>query len=159
MAQNLLRYERDLDSPMDVWRRRRRHSAQYKLRRFCTVAKTASSRLLPTAIIGGAGIFSGITGLGGGIITVSAFTLCTDLTYKQALGTSLCAMVLPASVGAITHHFNGNVVWRVAPYLAAGAGFGAYGGGTIGSNLPEKELKYCFSAAMIALGTRVLLRA
>lgn len=124
------------------------------------VAFGSLPRLLPAAIIGsGAGIFSGITGLGGGIITVSAFTLCTDLTYKQALGTSLCAMVLPASVGAITHHFNGNVVWRVAPYLAAGAGFGAYGGGTIGSNLPEKELKYCFSAAMIALGTRVLLRA
>ena len=118
------------------------------------------SRLLPAAIIGSsAGIFSGITGLGGGIITVSAFTLFTDLTYKQALGTSLCAMVLPASVGAITHHFSGNIVWRVAPFLAAGAGCGAYAGGTIGSNLPDTELKYCFSAAMLALGTRVLLRA
>lgn len=118
------------------------------------------SILLPAAIIGSsAGIFSGITGLGGGIITVSAFTLFTDLTYKQALGTSLCAMVLPASVGAITHHFSGNIVWRVAPFLAAGAGCGAYAGGSIGSNLPEKELKYCFSAAMLALGTRLLLRA
>ena len=117
-------------------------------------------RLLPAAVIGsGAGVFSGVTGLGGGIITVSAFTLFTDLTYKQALGTSLCAMVLPASVGAITHHLSGNIVWRVAPFLAAGAGCGAYAGGSIGSNLPEKELKYCFSAAMIALGTRVLLRA
>lgn len=117
-------------------------------------------RLLPALIIGsGAGVFSGITGLGGGIITVSSFTLFTDLTYKQALGTSLCAMVLPASVGAVTHHFSGNIVWRVAPFLAAGAGCGAYAGGSIGSNLPEKELKYCFSAAMLALGTRVLLRA
>ena len=117
-------------------------------------------RLLPAILIGSSsGIFSGITGLGGGIITVSAFTLFTDLTYKQALGTSLCAMVLPASVGAITHHFSGNIVWRVAPFLAAGAGCGAYAGGTIGSSLPEKELKYCFSAAMLALGTRALLRA
>lgn len=117
-------------------------------------------RLLPAAIIGSsAGVFSGITGLGGGIITVSAFTLFTDLTYKQALGTSLCAMVLPASVGAVTHHFSGNIVWRVAPFLAAGAGCGAYAGGSIGSSLPEKELKCCFSAAMLALGTRVLLRA
>ena len=117
-------------------------------------------RLLPAAIIGSsAGVFSGITGLGGGIITVSAFTLFTDLTYKQALGTSLCAMVLPASVGAVTHHFSGNIVWRVAPFLAAGAGCGAYAGGSIGSSLPEKELKCCFSAAMLALRTRVLLRA
>mmetsp|Transcript_28010 Transcript_28010/g.80964 ORF Transcript_28010/g.80964 Transcript_28010/m.80964 type:complete len:326 (+) Transcript_28010:90-1067(+) len=124
------------------------------------VAMGSLPRLLPAAIIGsGAGIFSGITGLGGGIITVSAFTLFTDLTYKQALGTSLCAMVLPASVGAITHHFSGNIVWRVAPFLAAGAGCGSFAGGTIGSTLPEKELKYCFSAAMLALGTRVLLRA
>ena len=69
-------------------------------------------RLLPAAIIGSsAGVFSGITGLGGGIITVSAFTLFTDLTYKQALGTSLCAMVLPASVGAACRSFLGCRCW------------------------------------------------
>jgi uncharacterized membrane protein YfcA len=119
-----------------------------------------ATRLVPAALIGStAGVFSGMTGLGGGIITVSAFTLLTPLSYKQALGTSLCAMVFPATSAAISHHFNGNIVWRVAPFLAAGAGVGAWTGGQIGSNLPETELKYCFSAAMIALGTRILLRA
>ena len=48
------------------------------------------TRLVPAAMIGsGAGVFSGVTGLGGGIITVSAFSLLTPLSYKQALGTSL----------------------------------------------------------------------
>ena len=117
------------------------------------------TRIAPAAMIGSsAGVFSGVTGLGGGIITVSAFSLLTPLSYKQALGTSLCAMALPATSAAIAHHFNGNIVWRIAPFLAAGAGFGAFVGGKIGSNLPEKELKCCFSAAMLALGTRVLLR-
>ena len=51
----------------------------------------AMTRLVPAAMIGsGAGVFSGVTGLGGGIITVSAFSLLTPLSYKQALGTSLC---------------------------------------------------------------------
>lgn len=117
------------------------------------------TRIAPAAMIGsGAGVFSGVTGLGGGIITVSAFSLLTPLSYKQALGTSLCAMALPATSAAIAHHFNGNIVWRIAPFLAAGAACGAFVGGKIGSNLPEKELKCCFSAAMLALGTRVLLR-
>lgn len=117
------------------------------------------TRIAPAAMIGSsAGVFSGVTGLGGGIITVSAFSLLTPLSYKQALGTSLCAMVLPATSAAIAHHFNGNIVWRIAPFLAAGAACGAFVGGKIGSNLPEKELKCCFSAAMLALGTRVLLR-
>lgn len=117
------------------------------------------TRLLPAAIIGStSGIFSGLTGLGGGIITVSAFSLLTPLTYKQALGTSLFAMTLPATSAAVAHHFNGNIAWRVASFLAAGAGTGAFVGGKIGADLPEKELKCCFSAAMLALGTRVLLR-
>jgi uncharacterized membrane protein YfcA len=48
------------------------------------------TRLVPAAMIGsGAGVFSGVTGLGGGISTVSAFSLLTPLSYKQALGTSL----------------------------------------------------------------------
>ena len=117
------------------------------------------TRLVPAAMIGsGAGVFSGVTGLGGGIITVSAFSLLTPLSYKQALGTSLCAMAFPATSAAIAHHLNGNIVWRVAPCLAAGAACGAFVGGKIGSKLPEKELKYSFSAVMIALGTKVLLR-
>ena len=122
-------------------------------------AEYVMTRLVPAAMIGsGAGVFSGVTGLGGGIITISAFSLLTPLSYKQALGTSLCAMVFPATSAAIAHHFNGNIVWRVAPFLAAGAACGAFVGGKIGSNLPEKELKCCFSVAMLALGTRVLLR-
>lgn len=70
-------------------------------------------------------------------------------------------MAFPATSAAIAHHLNGNIVWRVAPFLAAGAACaacGAFVGGKIGSNLPEKELKYSFSAMMLALGTKVLLR-
>jgi len=67
-------------------------------------------------------------------------------------------MAFPATSAAIAHHLNGNIVWRVAPFLAAGAACGAFVGGKIGSNLPEKELKYSFSAVMLALGTKVLLR-
>ncbi len=118
------------------------------------------TKLVPSAMIGaGAGIFSGISGLGGGLVMVSAFSLLTPLSYKEALGTSLFAMVFPATSAAITHHLQGNIVWRVAPFLASGAGFGAFAGGTVGSTLPEKELKCCFSAAMLVLGTKVLLRA
>ena len=46
---------------------------------------------------------------------------------------------------------------KVAPGLALGAFTGAYFGGKLGLSIPEKELKYGFSATMVVLGLRTLL--
>ncbi|MGK3735890.1 MAG: putative membrane protein YfcA [Bacillariaceae sp.] len=51
----------------------------------------------------------------------------------------------------------GSVAMKVAPGLALGAFTGAYFGGKLGLSIPEKELKYGFSATMVVLGLRTLL--
>jgi uncharacterized membrane protein YfcA len=91
-----------------------------------------------------------------GAIVVPALSLTMDMNHHQALGTSLCAMVLPAMVGTATHYTRGNVAMSVAPALAAGAFAGAYFGGKLGLAIPEDPLKYGFSGLMVVMGLRAL---
>jgi uncharacterized membrane protein YfcA len=113
-------------------------------------------RLLPISIVGlFSGFLSGMFGVGGGTIAVPSLVLATDMPYHSALGTSLCAMALPAAVGTHANARLGNVNWRVAPFLAAGSAAGAYAGARgVGSNVDEGVLKLGFSCLMLVLGVR-----
>ena len=113
-------------------------------------------RLLPISIVGlFSGFLSGMFGVGGGTVVVPSLVLLADMPYHSALGTSLCAMALPAAVGTYANARLGNVNWRVAPFLAAGSAAGAYAGARgIGSNVDEGALKLGFSCLMLALGVR-----
>ncbi|KAL7527052.1 hypothetical protein ACHAXR_001774 [Thalassiosira sp. AJA248-18] len=113
-------------------------------------------RLLPASLIGiFSGFLSGMFGVGGGAIVVPSLVLSTDMTHHAALGTSLCAMVLPAMVGSYTHSKRGNVNWRVAPMLAIGSAVGAFvGGREVGLNLDEGVLRAGFSCLMLVLGVK-----
>jgi uncharacterized membrane protein YfcA len=125
-----------------------------------TESKTSDfpQRLLVPAFIGSfSGFTAGLFGVGGGAIIVPALTVFTDLNHYQALGTSLCAMVLPAMSGTITHYGKGNVAMRVAPALATGAFVGAFLGGKLGLTIDESKLRWGFSSLMIVLGVRTLL--
>ena len=99
-------------------------------------------------------------GVGGGTIVVPSLVLSTDMSYHSALGTSLCAMVLPALVGTYANAKLGNVCWRVAPHLALGSAAGAYVGARgIGLNVDEGMLKMGFSCLMMVLGVRTWRKA
>ena len=114
-------------------------------------------RIGPPAIIGlASGFLAGLFGVGGGAIVVPALTLCTDMSHYQALGTSLCAMTLPAIVGTTTHFSKGNVVMRIAPTLALGSFVGAYLGGKMGLQTDETTLRWGFSGLMLVLGVKTL---
>ena len=115
-------------------------------------------RLLISGAIGScSGFLAGLFGVGGGAIVVPALTVATDMNHYQALGTSLCAMSLPAMVGTMTHYGKGNVAMRVAPSLAMGAFLGGYMGGRLGLTIDETKLKWGFSFLMLGLGGRTVL--
>ena len=117
-------------------------------------------RLVGPALIGcGSGFLAGLFGVGGGAVVVPALTVLTDMSHYQALGTSLCAMCLPAMVGTATHFAKGNVAMQVAPPLALGAFVGAYLGGKVGLHTNENALRWGFSCLMAVLGIKTLLRA
>lgn len=114
--------------------------------------------LLPSFVGLGSGFISGLFGVGGGAVTVPALTIATDVTHYQALGTSLCAMSLPALAGTITHYQKGNVALGIAVPLACGAFLGGYTGGKLGSKVPEDKLRWGFFALLLSLGSRNLIK-
>lgn len=129
-------------------------------------------RILPYTAVGGAsGFLAGLFGIGGGTLVVPVLTiLCsgssshnaqdaeTAWSHYQVLATSLAATALPAVVGTISHARAGNVVWRVAPGLAAGATLGAVVGGRLGQETDQGTLRTGLTALLAILGTRTLVR-
>ena len=113
-------------------------------------------KLLPASVIGiFSGFLSGILGVGGGTVVVPALVLTTDMSHHSAIGTSLCAMVLPALIGTYTHSKRGNVNWRVGALLALGSSVGAFvGGREVGIHLEEDVLRGGFGILMLVLGIR-----
>jgi uncharacterized membrane protein YfcA len=122
--------------------------------------KSLIQRIGPPAVIGlGSGFLAGLFGVGGGAVVVPALTLATDMNHYEALGTSLCAMVLPAISGTVTHYSKKNVAMKIAPTLALGAFVGAYFGGKLGQQVDENTLRWGFSGLMLVLGARTLAKA
>ncbi|KAL3815783.1 hypothetical protein ACHAXA_001677 [Cyclostephanos tholiformis] len=148
------------DDVVDVARRRHEDDDRRTTHSSSHPSSSSSSsslsleRLLPISIIGVfSGFLSGMFGVGGGTIVVPSLVLSTDMPYQSALGTSLCAMILPAMVGTYTNAKLGNICWRVAPFLAAGSAVGAYVGARgIGLKVDEGILKLGFSCLMMILG-------
>lgn len=103
-----------------------------------------------------AGVFSGLLGIGGGVVLTPALALVTDLPQQAILGTSLAAMIVPSMVGALVHHRAGTIVWPAAWPLAAGAAIGAAFGSRAASALPDEELRWIFAVVMGAVGTYML---
>jgi uncharacterized membrane protein YfcA len=114
--------------------------------------------LAPCSIGLCSGFLAGVFGVGGGVIVVPALVVAMDLSHKEALGTSLAAMALPAAVGTYTHFTAGNVAMRVAPALALGAFAGAFVGGKCGLRTNDSTLRWGFSSLLAGLGIRTLLK-
>lgn len=67
-------------------------------------------RLLLLALCGtAAGLFSGLFGVGGGVVIVPLLILWLGYGEREATGTSLLAIVLIAAVAAVTHGAYGNL--------------------------------------------------
>ncbi|KAK3284891.1 hypothetical protein CYMTET_7483 [Cymbomonas tetramitiformis] len=103
-----------------------------------------------------AGLASGLLGIGGGTLVTPMLALTMPMTQQTVLGTSLFAMIFPASVGLLQHHFLGNVDWRMAAALSIGTAVGS----TVGSNLaiqsPDGVLEVLFGLGMLFLGRKTL---
>lgn len=73
---------------------------------------------LSFALVGAlAGVFSGLLGIGGGVVMVPAFHSISGMKVKAAIATSLVCVAGFAIPGTITHALKGNIDWRVAAAL------------------------------------------
>ncbi len=115
--------------------------------------------LLLLAIGLGAGIMSGVFGIGGGIIIVPALVYLAKMPPQQAAGTSLAALVLPigAAVGAYTYYRAGHLQLRDALFIALGMAVGAFGGSWIATHIDGDMLRKGFAVLMVAMAVKMWL--
>lgn len=111
---------------------------------------TATRTVLHVVVGLGAGLLSGLFGVGGGVVIVPALVLLLRYDQRRAAGTSLAAIVPTASVGVIAYAVAGNVDWAVAFILAAGAVVGAQVGSWLLPRLPVPALQIGFTAFLVA---------
>lgn len=118
----------------------------------------AEPRSLVLVTIGlGAGVLSGLLGVGGGIFIVPMLVLLAGFSQHHAHATSLAAVVPIAAAGAFFFGTEANVDLLIALPLAAGALIGAPLGARLMAGLEEATLKIFFSVLLIALGLVVTL--
>lgn len=106
----------------------------------------------------GSGVLSGIFGIGGGIVIVPSLILLLGMSVRQAVGTSLAALLLPVGIlGVFEYVRAGQVDVRLAAVLALGLLVGVYVGARIGLGLPAELVQRAFGVMLILVGIRLAL--
>ncbi|MCX5782021.1 MAG: TSUP family transporter [Elusimicrobia bacterium] len=105
-----------------------------------------------------AGVFSGLLGIGGGLILIPALILIFKMSQQTAQGTTLALMVLPIGLlAAITYYKSGNVNLVVGLLIALGFFFGGLLGANIAVSLSNDILRKIFAAALILAGLYMII--
>src|SRR5688500_6390036 len=104
----------------------------------------------------GAGVLSGLFGIGGGVVIVPALMLTARMSPLAATGTSLGALLLPVgALGAWAYYKSGHLDIRIALLLAIGLFLGAYGGAKLAMVIPALYLKRTFAVFLVLVAIRV----
>jgi len=106
----------------------------------------------------GAGLFSGLLGIGGGFIVVPAMALLLGVDQQTAQGTALAIIAVIALAGTVNNVRAGlvslrGIWWMALPAMAASAA-----GATVANALPEDVLRRIFGA-LVAIVAVYMLRS
>ena len=129
----------------------------------CASARQPSAScmgLLYLAIGLGAGLLSGLFGIGGGIIIVPALMLLARMQPATATGTSLGALLLPVgALGAWQYYKNGHLDMRASLLIALGIFVGAYLGAVAMQQLNPMMAKRVFAVFLVLVSVRIWVTA
>lgn len=108
------------------------------------------------AIIGVlAGFFSGLFGVGGGVIIVPLLIMLAGFDQRRASGTSLTAILPTAIAGAIGYAARGEVDWVAALCIAGGAVVGSFVGTWLLHRIPQNVLRWIFVVFLVLMAARL----
>ncbi len=105
------------------------------------------------------GLFSGLFGVGGGILMVPFLLLVAGYTQQQSQAISLAAMVVTALTGAITYSRGGTLTTAMIPVAAAlaiGSIPGTAVGSTIAQRLDKNALSALFALFIVIMAVRIM---
>jgi len=106
-----------------------------------------------------AGIASGLLGVGGGVLKVSAMNRYMNVPMKAAVGTSKLMIGVTAAVSSILFFLAGLIHFVVVGPVAVGTTAGATAGTMIMNRLHSAKLKWLFAILMVYLAYEMLAQA
>lgn len=138
--------------------RRKAEATRAGASRCAATRQTSAScmSLLFLAIGLGAGLLSGLFGIGGGIIIVPALMMAGRMQPSTATGTSLGALLLPVgALGAWQYYKNGHLDVRASLLIALGIFIGAYVGAIAMQQLNPMMAKRVFAVFLVVVSARI----
>lgn len=114
------------------------------------------SQALAVGIGVGAGVLSGLFGVGGGFLIVPALTGLLGMGQRRANGTSLAAVIPISAAAALGYAFDGYVDLFVVVLLVGGGVIGAEIGTRLLKRLPIRTIQFCFSALLVVAALRLV---
>jgi uncharacterized membrane protein YfcA len=106
-----------------------------------------------------AGLASGLLGVGGGVLKVSAMNRYMNLPMKVAVGTSKLMIGVTAAVGSILFFMAGLIHFAVVAPVALGTTTGATLGTMVMNRLRSASLKWVFALLMAYLAYGMIAKA
>ena len=101
----------------------------------------------------GAGVISGMFGVGGGLVIVPALIYWAGFTQHKATGTSLAVLLPPIGLMAtIEYYRHGNVNFRAAIIIACALLAGAWVGAFFANKVSGPHLRLSFGVFTTAIG-------
>jgi len=99
----------------------------------------------------GAGVLSGLFGVGGGILFVPTLALVVGLGQLEAQATSLAAMIPVVAFGAWQQHRAGNVRWREGIAIGVASIGGVTAGAALATSLDDELLRNLFAGFLVVV--------
>ncbi|HEV7590800.1 MAG TPA: sulfite exporter TauE/SafE family protein [Longimicrobium sp.] len=104
----------------------------------------------------GAGVLSGLFGIGGGVVIVPALIFIARMQPQSATGTSLAALLLPVgALGAWEYYRTGNLNLGAGLLVALGLFVGAGVGARLGLQLSPAGLRRGFAVFLALIAVRM----
>jgi uncharacterized membrane protein YfcA len=103
------------------------------------------------------GVFSGLFGVGGGIVMVPFLVLLSGQTQQMAQGISLAVMAPTALANSFRYAKSGNLdLWIVLAIALGAVPAGYFFGADIAQRLPAKTLQMLFAFFMVVVAVRMM---
>jgi uncharacterized membrane protein YfcA len=121
------------------------------------MARMPAGRTLRLAAIGtAAGLFSGLFGVGGGVVIVPLLVLWCGFGERLASGTSLAAIVLIAAVATAVHGAYGNVHLREGLLVGVPAVIGVVLGTELQQRISTRAISLIFAGLLTVVAVDML---